>query len=424
MRRAVFLLVAMVLVGSLTLWCWHMTDDAAGVSSPPGTADAAAVARGEYLARAGNCQHCHTRRGGEPYAGGRGIATPFGTVFTSNLTSDPTTGIGAWTANDFWQAMHHGRSRDGRWLVPAFPYDNFTRVTRSDSDALFAWLRTVAPVRQANRAHALDWPYDSQWALGVWRALYFRPGTFKPDTTRSPEWNRGAYLVQGLGHCSACHAARNALGGGSDATSLTGGMIPMLSWYAPSLLTRGEGGVHDWSSEDIVQLLQTGRSAQGWVTGPMVDVVKHSTQHLSREDLGAMAVYLKELPVIPTAVDVNGSEGERGGLLEAGGKVYVKHCSQCHGDAGQGVSGAYPALAGNRAVTLATPVNLVQVVLNGGFAAATAGNPRPFGMPPYALILSDYDVAAVLSYVRTAWGNQAGGVTAQDVDRLRGRSTR
>ncbi|MEI8323799.1 MAG: cytochrome c, partial [Betaproteobacteria bacterium] len=169
-------------------------------SPMPGMATATTdetVRRGAYLARAGNCMLCHTQRGGAPGAGGRAIATPFGTVFTSNLTPDMTTGIGNWSADDFWQAMHHGRSRDGRWLVPAFPYGNFTLVTRDDSDALQAWLRTLGPVSQANRPHALAWPFDSQWALGLWRVLYFRAQTFSPDATRSPQWNRGAYLVQG-----------------------------------------------------------------------------------------------------------------------------------------------------------------------------------------------------------------------------------
>lgn len=423
MKRVGFLLAAAALAGGLALWSQRVTDDAPEVSQAGTPTAAEVLARGEYLARAGNCQHCHTRRGGEPYAGGRGIDTPFGTVFTSNLTPDAATGMGTWTSNDFWQAMHHGRSKDGRWLVPAFPYDNFTRVTRADSDALFAWLRTLAPVRQANRDHALGWPYNSQWALGLWRTLYFRAGTFKPDAMRSAEWNRGAYLVQGLGHCSACHAERNALGASSEAASLAGGMIPMQNWYAPSLLARAEGGMQDWNSADVVQLLRTGQSAQAWITGPMVDVVKHSTQYLSQEDLAAMARYLKDLPASPAATVATAGETEHGSV-PAGAKVYEKHCAQCHGEKGQGVPGAYPALAGNRAVTMATPVNLVQVVLNGGFAAATAGNPRPFGMPPYALTLSDHDIAAVLSYVRGAWGNQASGVTAQDVDRLRGHSAR
>lgn len=397
------------------------------VSSAVAGAGAAAqeISRGEYLARVGNCAHCHTARGGAAYAGGRAIETPFGSVYSSNLTSDPSTGIGAWTAQDFWVAMHHGRSRDGRWLLPAFPYTDFTRVSRADSDALFAWLATLSPVPQRNREHALRWPYSSQWALGAWRALYFRVASFQPDASRSIEWNRGAYLVQGLGHCSACHAARNALGASNGASALAGGLIPMLNWYAPSLAISDEGGVQGWDLPDIVQLLQTGASIRGWATGPMAEVVQHSTQFMSAADLNAMAHYLKELDQAPTAKPAVADSDQTGGAVFApGAKLYEQHCSQCHGEDGRGVPQAYPALAGNRAVTMDSPVNLVQIVMQGGFSAATQAKPRPFGMPPYALNLSDQEIAEVLSYIRNAWGNRASAVTPQDVDPLRSHASR
>ncbi len=426
MKRWLAWIAFVSLLGALALLGLQMTQEDHGVSTPPvARTTEADLARGAYLARAGNCQHCHTARGAADFAGGRALETPFGTVFSSNLTPDNATGIGSWSAQDFWQAMHHGRSKDGRWLLPAFPYSEFTRISRNDSDALFAWLLSQTPVRQPNRDHALAWPYNSQWALGVWRALYFRSGTFQPDAGRSEEWNRGAYLVQGLGHCSACHANRNALGASTDAAALTGGLIPVRNWYAPSLAASAEAGVQDWTSDEIVQLLQNGVSARGWASGPMAEVVLHSTQYLTGTDLAAMARYLKDLPArLPTvAVALEPLRGDAAAFLE-GEKLYERQCAACHGEAGQGVPMAYPALAGNRAVTMASSTNLVQVVLNGGFAAATAGNPRPFGMPPFALSLSDHDVSAVLSYIRSAWGNRAGDVSAQDVDRLRSHAAR
>jgi mono/diheme cytochrome c family protein len=381
--------------------------------------------RGAYLARAGNCQHCHTQRGGAPYAGGRAIDTPFGVVYTSNLTSDAKTGLGRWTSEDFWQALHHGRSRDGRWLLPAFPYNNFTYVSRADSDALFAWLQSLPAVPQANLSHALRWPFGTQGALGVWRALYFRAEPFQADAARSAQWNRGAYLVQGLGHCSACHAARNALGAVSDASHMAGGLMPMGNWYVPSLASRAEAGVQDWDGAQIVQLLQTGTAPNGWATGPMAEVVLHSTQYLVPADLDAMARFLKDLPD-NTVLKPPQSSGPAAdaALHTEGARVYEKHCAQCHGADGQGVPKAYPALAGSRSVNMASPVNLVQVVLNGGFPAATTGHPRPFGMPPLALVLSDREIAAVLSHIRSAWGNLARDVTPQDVDALRSHAAR
>ena len=411
MKRVLALLA--IVLGGLVLLVWmanfwggQRIHDAAP-SAPPA---AEQVARGAYLARAGNCMLCHTERGSALYAGGRPVETPFGTVYSSNLTPDAETGIGRWSAAHFRRALHEGRSRDGHLLYPVFPYTHTTRVTGADADALFDYLRSLPPVNKANVQHRLRWPYSTQAALAVWRALYFRPGSFVEDPTRGRDWNRGAYLVQGLGHCGACHTARNALGGISNAMDLSGGLIPMQNWYAPSLASAAEAGVADWSLEEIQQLLATGRSARSTVQGPMAEVVLHSTQFLEPGDIRAMAVYLKSLP--PTPADSNPLEVPRaaGAVLERGAKLYEQHCAACHGDKGEGVPGAYPALGGNRAVTMPVTANLVQIVLHGGFAPATRGNPRPYGMPPFATTLSDADVAAVLSYVRSSWGNRAAPV--------------
>lgn len=408
MKRWLTLLV--LLLAAAALWWLNVRGDDPGSGSAAGAAAGPEqVARGAYLARAGNCRDCHTPRGAAPYSGGRGIPTPFGTVYSSNLTPDLQTGIGAWSAADFRRALHNGRSRDGRLLYPAFPYDAYTRISAADADALFAYLRSLPAVAQPNRPHALRFPYDTQAALAVWRALFFRPARFEPDATRPPDWNRGAYLVQGLGHCAACHAERNLLGATRDAAGLGGGLIPLQNWYAPPLRTAQPGA--------LAALLQTGRSDSAALLGPMAEVVLHSTQHLDAADLRAMAVYLQSLPASPPmdvpAVSATAAQRTQGEAL------YRDHCASCHGEQGQGVPGAYLPLAGNPAVLRPTPANLVQVVLGGAFAASTAGNPRPFGMPPFATALSDEEIAAVLSHVRSAWGNQAGAVKALDVQRYR-----
>jgi mono/diheme cytochrome c family protein len=400
------------------VWALNVRDEI-DVKAPVAAAAASdtQIARGAYLARAGNCMACHTARGGQSYAGGRGIATPFGTVFTSNLTPDDNTGIGSWSPAHFWRAMHNGRSKNGRLLYPAFPYPNYTHVTREDSDAIYAYLKSLPPVTQANRPHALEFPYQSQAALAVWRALYFGPGVYQPDAKRNAEWNRGAYLVKGLGHCSACHTARNVLGASSTDLDLAGGLIPMQNWYAPSLTSPHEAGVGDWDRQHIVSLLKNGVSPRASVTGPMAEVVLRSTQYLNDDDLGAMAEFLKELPAAtpsPAATAVAATVPSA-----KGAKLYELHCAQCHGDKGQGVPNAYPALAGNRAVLMKSTANLVQIVLSGGYAPATAGNPRPYGMPPFVLVLNDNDIAATLTHIRSSWGNQASEVTPLEVNRMR-----
>ncbi|MDP3138503.1 MAG: cytochrome c, partial [Burkholderiaceae bacterium] len=391
-------LAGVVALGAVLVWRLNLRDEpdlsAEAASATQGAAPdpAAQVARGAYLAQAGNCMACHTARGGAAFAGGRRIDTPYGGVMSSNITPDAETGIGRWTSAHFWRAMHNGRSRDGRLLYPAFPYTSFTQITRADSDALHAYLNSLPPVRQASAPHELRWPYESQAALAVWRALYFRPERFEADNTRSATWNRGAYLVRGLGHCAACHSSRNALGASVDPLGLAGGTVPMQNWYAPSLTSPGEAGLAHWDARDIVALLRDGVSRQASVSGPMAEVVARSTQHLSGQDLDAMAEYLKALPQVagPTAA----ARAEAPVTAKAaspqtlrGAKLYEQHCAQCHGDQGQGEPGAFAALAGNRAVLLADTANLLRVVLQGGDLPATAGNPRPHGMPPFRQVL-------------------------------------
>lgn len=419
-RRALWILLGLLVILAAYVWASNFWTGPAIHDGPPTTPPSAGqVARGEYLARVGNCMLCHTERGGAPYAGGRPFDTPFGTVFSSNLTPDATTGLGNWSAAHFRRALQEGRSRDGHLLYPVFPYTHIATLTAGDADALFDYLRSLPATNHPNQQHRLRWPYSTQAALAVWRTLYFRPQRFREDPAQTPEWNRGAYLVRGLAHCGACHTARNALGGISDLADLSGGIIPMQNWYAPSLTSPTEAGVANWPLPEIEKLLATGRSAHGTAMGPMAEVVLNSLQYLEPRDIAAMAVFLKSLP--PTATDTDPREVPRAtaSLLDRGGKLYEKHCAQCHGDKGEGVADAYPPLARNRAVNLPVTANLVQTVLNGGFPPATRGNPRPFGMPPFATQMSDADVAAVLSYLRSSWGNRAAPVNEFDVAQQR-----
>jgi len=364
---------------------------------------------------------CHTARGGAAYAGGRALATPFGTIYTNNITPDRATGIGDWSADDFWRALHHGRGRDGRFLFPAFPYTSFTQLSREDSDALFAWLRTLPPVNQANRSHELRFPYDQRPLLGLWRAFFFTPAVYQPDPARSAQWNRGAYLVRGAGHCSACHSARNVVAASIAPLDLAGGMIPALDWYAPPL-HGGEHGLGSWSEADIAALLRTGVSPRGTSLGPMSEIVGRSLQYLNDEDINAMAVYLKSLPAQPLSVasaaaQPEPAEAER--ILKQGKKLYGELCVDCHGGKGQGSAPDYPPLAGNPSITMASPVNPIRMVLNGGFPPGTIDNPRPHGMPPFSHILKDDEIAAVVTYIRVAWGNGGMPVAGQAVNDLR-----
>ncbi len=432
LRRAAAatLLMLALLVALLVAWLlWHKVSGDSSFAGPDSTVliTPQLVERGAYLARAGNCAACHSPRGGGRYAGGPGIATPFGTVFAGNLTPEPTTGIGHWSASDFWRAIHNGRSKSGRLLYPAFPYPNYTQVRREDADAIYAFLRSLPPVVQPNRPHELRFPYNSQAALAIWRALFFRAAVFEPQADRSAEWNRGAYLVRGLGHCIACHSTRNALGATNSDRELGGGLIPVQNWYAPSLVSSVEAGVADWATDDVVDLLRTGTSRQGSVLGPMAAVVFNSTQHLHDADLRAIAQFLQSLPRDhdrdPAPPSSLPAAKPQAALLvaqmAAGAEIYKQHCADCHGVQGQGAGGAYPPLGGNRKVNMASATNVVRVIVEGGFAPATAGHPRPFGMPPFGHQLQPAEIAAVASYVRNAWGNRATAVSELDVMRSR-----
>ena len=378
------------------------------------------IIRGEYLARAGDCVACHTNPTGKPFAGGRVMPTPFGALYTPNITPDDETGIGKWTADEFYRMMHTGVSKDGTLLYPAMPFASYTRVTRADSDAIYAYLMSVVPVNQPNRPQELRFPFNNRDLLLGWRTLYFTEGEYVPDPKQTVEWNRGAYLVQGLGHCSMCHTAINVLGGSSESKAFEGGMIPNQDWYAPSLTSNREAGLGNWDIKDIADLLQVGVSHRGATYGPMAEVVYNSLQYLTDEDVKAMAVYLKSLPPrdsepLPTSqarlVDPT--------VMETGRKVYATQCAMCHGNEGKGVPPAFPPLAGNPSITMSSPVNAIRMVLNGGYPPGTRKNPRPHGMPPFSQVLNDNEVAAVVTYIRVAWDNTGTPVAPAQANGLR-----
>ncbi|MBO9469997.1 cytochrome c [Endozoicomonas sp. G2_2] len=383
---------------------------------PATAADEAMRERGEYLTRIGNCSGCHTAPGGEPFAGGLHLNSDYGTFVTPNITPDGATGIGNWSADDFYRALHEGVRADGSPMYPACPYPSYTHVARDDIDAIHAYLRSVAPVEQAQPAHDLDFPYRYRSLLGLWQALYFEPGEQADDNARGADWNRGRYLVEGLGHCDACHRARGAFGAMETADDAPGAMIH--GWYAPPLADPAQAGLQGLSIADAADFLQSGKRDHAAMLGPMADVVFESLQYLRDDDARAMAAYLTALP--EQQVDsplrlIRMSEDGRQTAMAEGRAIYADRCAGCHGDDGRGDAGA-PALAGNRAVTMDFPLNAANMIREGGFAAATADNPRPHGMPPFYK-LSERELAAVLSFIRGSWGNDAAPVTPTNLRR-------
>lgn len=412
------LVAALAVAGVLVLPAADRAEDLRG-AAPVAPPDAAAVARGAYLATLGHCAGCHSDRGGAAYAGGRVIATPFGGVVAANLTPDADTGIGRWTAAAFRRALQDGRSADGRPLLPACPYPNFGLVGDADADDLFAFLRSLPPQRHPRPPHALRWPYALPQALVLWRALHHRRPQLPPAPAGArADWARGAWLIGGPGHCSACHGRHDRWGATDGAFDLRGGVIPAQGWVAPSLADPHQAALSAWSEDEAVALLRDGRNAHATVSGPMARVVAHSTQHWRESDLRAAAGFLRSLAVPPTPARA-GAAAPPAAQLARGERLYADHCADCHGRAGEGVADDGPALAGNRAVALDMPDNVMRVVIAGGFGPSTTAVPRPAGMPPFATVLGDEDIAAVVSFVRWRFGDRASPVSALDVNRRR-----
>ncbi|MEO7065100.1 MAG: c-type cytochrome [Dokdonella sp.] len=382
-------------------------------------ADAATVARGAYLARLGDCVACHTTRGGVPFAGGRGFSTDYGTIYSSNLTTDPHYGLGDWSADEFAHSMRNGVSRNGV-LYPVFPYAHFAQVDDADLDALYAYLKTVPASKQVPPPNRLDFPASWRPALIGWRMLYYHAVETSPEPpSSSAPFVRGRYLVDGLGHCAMCHSARGARGSLPAQGYLAGGRIPGVGWYAPPLDSHQ---LQRYSTDQLVAYLRTGTSPQGSAYGPMAEVVYNSLSALSAEDATAIATYLKSaLPhASPTPPLFPPEQAPQLGVASIGADVYKRACADCHGDNGRGKDAAYPPLRDAASITAPDPINAVRIVLYGGMAPTTAGNPRPYSMPPFVQQLSDAEIAAVINYVRHEWAGLPSGLTAADIERMHG----
>jgi mono/diheme cytochrome c family protein len=375
------------------------------------------IARGQYLVRAGDCAFCHTDNNGKPFAGGRAIPTPFGVIYSVNITPDRGTGIGAWTEQEFYKAMHAGISSDGSHLYPAFPYPWFTKVTRADVDAIKAYLDTLTPVIQKDKANQLPWYLSWRGELFGWNILYLGKGEYKINTARSAEWNRGAYLVEGLAHCGACHTPDNWLGGPKHSAPYEGGHAG-LHWYAPGLGGNLRDGVGGWSAAEIAEYLKTGANAKSASAGPMSDVVTNSTQYLSDADLNAIALYLKDRPNAPTksapATHALGTDA-----LARGQALYIDNCTGCHMPDGRGIVDVFPPLTGSAAIQADNPGTVIHVVLEGARMAAPSSKPTGLAMPGFGWKLDDREIADVVNYSRHAWGNLAPSVDSGAVAAVR-----
>lgn len=364
-------------------------------------ADTALIERGRYLATAGDCVACHTAPGGVPFAGGLYMTTPFGDISTPNITPDKATGIGSWTDDQFYRAMHDGIGAEGEYLYPVFPFPWFTKVTREDVLAIKAYLFSLPPQSAPRQPLKLAFPFNVRTGLLAWRTAFFKPQTFAPDPGRSEMVNRGAYLVEGLGHCGECHNGNSLFGASAWSGRLEGGQIE--GWYAPSLKADGRNGLGSWSDEQVVTYLHSGAApGKGVALGPMQETIERSLSQLSADDLRAMAAYLKSEANHDADGAATPPAGQPAAVAAVGADVYLNHCAFCHGVDGRGMPGMIPALAGNGAVGSQGPENVMRVVL-GGLEPAYGLGP----MPAVGAGMSDAEVAAVANYVRTAWGNDA-----------------
>lgn len=376
--------------------------------------DFSVVERGRYLTGMADCVACHSAPGGKPFAGGLAIATPFGTMLSPNLTPDMTTGLGAWTDDQFVRAMQEGRGRDGRHLYPAFPYVYFTRLKRDDVLAIRAYLATLDPAVNKVESNQLPFPFNIRSSLAVWNALNFTPGELQSDPSKSAEWNRGSYIVNGLAHCGLCHTPKTLTGGDEASRFLQGARLG--GWYAPDITGDPRTGVGAWPVEMIAEYLRGGHNATAAASGPMAEVVEKSTGHLTDPDLRAIAVYLKAVPgrdqrVTPMAAGTP--------AMQVGGAIYADECSACHNQGGTGVARLIPALKAAPGVQQDDALNLIRVVLQGAQSSQNAHAITGSAMPAFGWKLSDQQVADAVTYIRNNWGNAAAMVSADDVKAIR-----
>ena len=377
------------------------------------TPNAAQLRRGQYLVAAGDCLSCHLREGGEPFAGGLGLNTPFGAIYTSNITPDRQTGIGAWTGDQFYRAMHDGKGAHGENLYPAFPYPWFRRASRADDDAIFAYLMTLPAVSYTPPQNNLPFPFNIRGSLSAWNLLFLDSHDFQSNPGQSAEWNRGAYLVNGLGHCGACHTPKNSFGADKSKQEFHGGKLD--NWVAPDLTGNSRMGLGDWSVEDIVEFLATGRNPRAAAGGAMAEVITYSTSLLNDADRHAIAVYLKSQPA-SAAITVSTPDS---GAMRRGAEIYSDACSSCHLENGVGQPRVFPPLGKDAMLQQSDPTGLEHVILGGTRIGISASRPSPLSMPSFAWKLTDQEIADVSTFIRNSWGNRAAQVSASDVRDLR-----
>jgi mono/diheme cytochrome c family protein len=359
----------------------------------------------------GDCVVCHTRsQAGSPvFAGGYALHATPGTVYSSNITPDKQTGIGNWSAGQFYRAMHEGIAANGHHLYPAFPYAYFTKLSRTDTDAIFAYLKTVKPVSYRPPRNRLIFPADIRAGMAAWNALFLDQKPFKPQASKSAAWNRGAWIVTGLGHCGACHSPKNLLFADKAGDNLQGNFVD--GWFAPNITNARRDGLGDWTAQEIVQFLKTGRSAHAWAAGSMRQVVEESTSQMTDADVEAIATYLKSVAPVP-AKPPRAPDAKQ---MQAGQAVFVARCSVCHSrTSGQ----SYPMLGGNTLVQSQNPATVLHIILRGASTAKTQVGGSGFSMPAFP-VLSDGELADVATYIRNSWGNKAAPVSARDVRSLR-----
>lgn len=393
--------------------------------------DEAAIKRGEYLSRAGDCMACHTEKGGKPYAGGLGLETPIGAVYATNITPDKEHGIGNYTLEDFDKALRHGIRKDGSTLYPAMPYPSYAKVTDQDVADLYAYfMHGVQPVAQDNRDSDIPFPLNMRWPLAFWRWTFAPVVATESGSSPDPQIERGRYLVNGLGHCGSCHTPRGigmqekSLSDSDGDHFLTGG-APLEGWVAKSLRGDQHDGLGSWTAEEIAQFLKTGRTERTAVFGSMTDVIQHSMQHLTDDDRLGIARYLKSLPAVnatpaPTpSDDTTARQLSNMDVSKAGARTYIDNCMACHRSDGRGYAEVFPALAGNPVLNGKDATSIIHIVLGGGYLPGNQHAPTGFGMPGFAWRLSDQEVADVVSFIRTGWHNVGTEVSAEDVAKQR-----
>jgi mono/diheme cytochrome c family protein len=372
------------------------------------------LARGKTLVEAAGCASCHTADPAKPFAGGKRIDTPFGAIYSPNLTPDRQTGIGSWRDEDFYRALRFGTAPDGSRYYPAFPYPYFSKFTRDDISAIRAYLATLTPVSNAAPPPALRWPLNYRVLMRAWDWLFFKPGILDPDQQKGTDWNRGRYLVEGPGHCGACHTPKNMFGADKKNHGFGGGLVQ--GWFAPRLDGADRSGLRSWSTDDIAEYLQSGRNGKSHADGLMAEVVRNSTSKMSDTDVHAIAVYLKDLAAgapEPTVSPPPQAE------MTAGAAIYARQCVACHEADGSGSPRIYPPLPGNANLQSTDPSSALRVILDGAQTLTTPRAPNAGSMPAYAKQLSDQDIADVTNYVRNSWGNSAPLVTAAEVAKAR-----